>query len=269
MTDTLSIDYSTARPAPAAIKAAGYTGVWRYFSNPGNPKNLTAAEAAALHAAGLGIGVVFESTAQRSLSGAAGGTADGLAAAAQARSVGLPAGAPLLANLADFAATPVQIDTIHDYYFAFRTAIGGYQPGGYGTAYVINQLVAAGAEGLWWQNAMDNQGVPGSVVSQHASVYQRVRPTRVIAGAAAGSFDEDVQGFGPSQVSWWMPAARPAVPPAPAAASGTQTGWRFCRRCYALFYSGTGTSGGACPVDGAHDGSGSYVYSLPWRTTPA
>ena len=68
-----------------------------------------------------------------------------------------------------------------------------WQFGGYATGYIISELVAAGAVGLWWQNAMNDAGVPGSVVSPHAGVYQRVTPT--VAHPVAG-VDEDVYGFG-------------------------------------------------------------------------
>ena len=242
MTD-LSIDYSFARPAPAAIKAAGYTAVWRYLGGT-EGKDLTAAEASQLHAAGLGIGCVFESLSQEPLSGAGAGTADGKAAAAQARAIGLPAGAPLLVAVGDFAAIPGQLAPIHAYYHAFRAETGAWQTGGYATSYIIGELVAQGAEGLWWQSAEDDQGVPGSIVNAHTSVYQRVTPTRPrIAGTGPGDYDEDVYGFGPSAVSWWMPAAPdPAGNPAP-----SEGAWRWVvpdgnTESLAAFAAGRGTT---------------------------
>jgi hypothetical protein len=46
-----------------------------------------------------------------------------------------------------------------------------------------------------------------------------------------------------------------------------QNAWRFCSKCRSLFSpSGTDTtvlSGGVCPAGGAHDGSNSYLYTLP------
>jgi len=219
-TPPLAIDYAWARPDPAAIRAAGYTAVLRYLSADPT-KNLSAAEAAALLEAGLGIGLIWETTAQRSQSGAEAGAADGEAAVAQARALGFPAGGLLLANLGDFAAAAADLAEIHDYYYAFRRVPRFvYQPGGYGTGWLIDQLVAAGAIGVWWQNAMDDQGVSGSVVSQHASIYQRVTPSRAIAGSQAADFDEDVYGFGPAEPAWWLPApvAPPPPPPPPAPA---------------------------------------------------
>lgn len=213
----LSIDYSYARPAPAAIRAAGYAGVWRYLSGTAK-KDLTPAEAAALHAAGLGIGCIWETTAARALAGAAAGTADGSAAAAQAKAAGLPAGAPLLVAVADFAATAGQLDALMGYYHAWRQETGQWQTGGYATGFVIGGLVARGAQGLWWQNAMDDAGMRGTTVSPHAAVYQRTAPTRVIAGTRAGDWDENV-AVGSPAVAWWRPggpAPAPAPPPVPA-----------------------------------------------------
>ena len=220
MTELLSCDYSLARPSPAAIRQAGYTAVWRYLSGGGNAKDLTESEAVSLHAAGLGIGTIWETTGTRALDGAAAGAGDGAAAAKQARSLGQPYGTPLLANVGDFAATPAQIPAIHAYYYAFRQEVLDWQFGGYATGFIINALVAAGAIGLWWQNAENDSGVSGSDVSSYASVYQRVTPTKTIPGVAAGGWDEDVYGFGPAVPRWWGPAA-PAPAPAPVPAPVT------------------------------------------------
>lgn len=212
----LAIDYAWARPDPAAIKAAGYDAVLRYLSADPT-KNLTPGEAAALHAAGLGIGLIWETTAQAALGGGPAGAADGAQAVGEAQALGLPEGCLLIANLGDFAATADQLAAIHAYYYAFRRVPGfSYQPGGYATGYIIEQLVAAGAIGVWWQNAIDDQGVSGSVVADHASIYQRRTPTLTIAGTAPGDFDEDVWGFGPSpSPAWWMPSPPPPPPPPP------------------------------------------------------
>lgn len=48
----------------------------RYVSTPGNPKNVTPAEVIAYKQAGIGLGIVFESVADRVLGGRANGEAD-------------------------------------------------------------------------------------------------------------------------------------------------------------------------------------------------
>lgn len=205
MTDQLSIDYAFARPAPPAIHAAGYMGVWRYLSTDAS-KNLSKTEAAGLHAAGLGIGCVWETTATRALGGEAAGAEDGVASAAQATAVGLPHGCPLLVNIGDFAATPSELGVIHSYYFGWRQATKPWQTGGYGTRYLIDSLFARGARGLFWQNAMDDQGVKGNTISPHAGLYQRIAHTRpLIAGSKPGDYDENITVNG-AAINFWMPA---------------------------------------------------------------
>lgn len=215
MSDLLSLDYDTARPASyAAVKAAGYTAVWRYLDGGSVPgKSLTPAEAAEIHGAELGIGLIWETVATRALGGGPAGSTDGRAARGQALGIGVAPGSPVLANLGDFQATAAQIGAIHAYYYGFRTALGPYQPGGYATGYIIDQLVAGGAIGLWWQNAMDDGGLAGSVVSPHASVYQRTGHTHTIAGFPDSDWDEDAFGLGPDRPHWWMPGAPPPPPP--------------------------------------------------------
>ena len=40
-----------------------------------------------------------------------------------------------------------------------------------------------------------------------------------------------------------------------------QNNWRFCRKCFSLWFNGFPTNG-VCPAGGAHDGSGSWDYCL-------
>lgn len=227
MTDQLAIDLSIARPAGRAIAAAGYSAVIGYVSGGlqlgGRPKDLDALYIADLQAAGLGVGLIWETSATAALGGGNQGAIDGARAVAEARSMGFPAGALLLANLGDFAAAASQIPLIHDYYYAFRRVPGfNFQAGGYATGYIIDQLVAQGAEGCWWQNAMDDAGELGSVVSAHASIYQRTQHTRpLIAGCAPGDYDEDVYDMptSPARPAWYYPAPTPAPAPPPPAPS--------------------------------------------------
>src|SRR5207302_9972984 len=83
------IDYAWGRPKPASIAAAGYTFVARYLSHDAG-KNLTKAEADKLLVAGLDIVTVWETTADRAKSGAAGGQVDGAKAKGQAEARGAP-----------------------------------------------------------------------------------------------------------------------------------------------------------------------------------
>lgn len=214
MAGLLAVDYAWVHPDPGAIAADGYSAVIRYLSTDPT-KDISTAEASALHAAGLGVGVIWESTGQRALGSTVAGQADGAETAARLRTLGAPAGMPVLVNVGDWAVEPAQLGAITAYYFAFREQLAEYQPGagGYGTGYVIKALAANWPSDIWWQNAIDNQGVPGSVVVDEASIYQRTRPTKPLAGVA-GSYDEDAYGFGRrASLSWWFTA--PSAPPPP------------------------------------------------------
>lgn len=218
MTDLLAVDYAWAHPDPQAIRAAGYTAVIRYVSTDPT-KDLGSAEAQSLGAVGLGVGLVFETEAQRAYGSTIAGSTDGAMMAGRLRQLGAPTGTPALVNVGDWAVLSSQVSAVESYYAAYRQSLGEYQSGagGYGTGGIITYLSASYPDDLWWQNAIDDLGQSGSVVSQSASIYQRVRPTLTIPGAA-GQYDENVYGFGPRPViSWWQPgAAQPAPSPPPA-----------------------------------------------------
>ncbi len=84
------VDYSFTHPVPARIKAAGYVGVMRYLSPGPNAKNLTTAERDALLAAGLSIGVVWETVANRAAQGFDAGAHDAQVANGQADGLAIP-----------------------------------------------------------------------------------------------------------------------------------------------------------------------------------
>lgn len=109
----LGFDYSAGRIAPAALLAAGCTTVFRYVSTPGNPKNITVSELAELEAAGIGVGLVYETTATWMLGGYNAGVAAAKSARAQATAAGYGPGARIW-YAADFDATPAQVATIID-----------------------------------------------------------------------------------------------------------------------------------------------------------
>lgn len=210
----LAIDFAGARPSPAAIAYAGYEVVLRYLSGYAW-KDLTAAEADTYVAVGLGIGLVWETTGARALDGAAAGAVDGATATAMARAVGAPAGTPLLANIGDFAAAGSQIDQIAAYYTAFGSPViaAGYIRGGYATGFIIDALAGRGYTGVWWQNAMNDAGQPGSTVSPNAAIYQRTAPTKSITGTPPDAYDEDV--IVKPVWYWGQPKPAPAPQPTP------------------------------------------------------
>ncbi len=111
------VDYAWGRPDPTAIRQAGYLFALRYLATGGpsvSGKVIGLAERQALHAAGLGVGLVWETYANRPLEGTAAGNADGLAARAQAKALGFPDGFPIFGAV-DFNPPSSQYPTIAAY----------------------------------------------------------------------------------------------------------------------------------------------------------
>jgi hypothetical protein len=141
------LDYSFARPDPAKIKAEGFGGVMRYLSHSAS-KNLTAGERDALYAQGLGIGLVWETTANRALDGYNAGVADAKDALAQASALNFN-GVIYLA--VDFDATPQQQDAINNYINGAKSVGGDRIAAAYGGYWVIKRLFDAGIIKWGWQ----------------------------------------------------------------------------------------------------------------------
>lgn len=111
------IDYAWGFPDPAAVKAAGFSFVMRYFSHD-TGKNLDPEEARALTKAGIWIGVVWESTANRAIQGYNAGKQDAKDALAQATACQMSGDRPI------FFAVDFDAETNHD-----LMAIGDYLDG--------------------------------------------------------------------------------------------------------------------------------------------
>ena len=160
---TLILDYSFARPNPAAMKAAGYSGVMRYLSYD-STKNLSKTEAIGLHAAGLDIGLVWETTATRAGEGSIAGAVDAIAAEAQATALGYPADAVIFYGV-DYDAAPQAVAP----YFAGVKSKARRPVGVYGSKRVVEGVAAP-----WkWQACAWSAGL----VSTQAHLYQRLHAT--------------------------------------------------------------------------------------------
>ena len=106
----IGADY-TERIDPAALKAAGIAVVFRYLSNPGWPKNLTAAEARELLAAEIAIVLNYETNATFMLGGYSAGQACARSARSQATALGAPPTTRIYYS-ADFDVTATQIPQV-------------------------------------------------------------------------------------------------------------------------------------------------------------
>jgi len=153
---TTAYDYSSSPIAPAALLADGVRTVMRYVSTIGNPKNITAAEYAELAAAGITVGLVYETSADWMLGGYGAGYAAARSARAQASAAGYPTSHRLW-YAADFDASSVQINVVLG---ALRGAADAEGSQGlvavYGGYAVVEAAVAAGYQAPWQTVAWSN-----------------------------------------------------------------------------------------------------------------
>jgi len=122
MTWIEGIDAAWSRPTPAQVVAAGKHFIVGYVSHD-VLKNLTRDECLAYLDAGIAVGLVWETTRERSLSGRAGGIPDGIEARRQARAIGFPDSRPIGFTV-DFNATAQQLESlVGPYGTAFREGV--------------------------------------------------------------------------------------------------------------------------------------------------
>ncbi len=196
------VDYSFGRPDPVELRRLGYRFAVRYISpTVSNPKNVTAAEIAALHAAGVGVLLVWESTATRPFAGAAAGAADGKASAAWCSRLGYPSGVPVMAAV-DTDVTASTLAKVLAYLDAFAAEVAPWPLGVYADTDVIEAM--AGRSVLNWKpNARAWSTKPSSLVhvQQHAST------------SLAGAVVDTNTALRPFPV--WLPSSDPTpiIPP--------------------------------------------------------
>lgn len=198
----LVIDESWTKIDPAQAKAAGYSGMIGYLSNDPS-KNITAAIAAAWHALGMSISVVWETTANRSASGAVGGMQDLHAATAQAVAAGIPRTAAIY-YATDFDASPAQVDP----YYAAIGQGSTYGTGCYGGQRIVDAMTGSRVR-YGWQTSAWSSGI-----SPKANIYQRLSHTLPPIGGSGAGYDEDVVL---SAAGLWYPDTHPPIPPIPPA----------------------------------------------------
>ena len=182
------IDYSTARPSMATLKAAGVTAVGRYIgwdSVPGFAsigKNITRAEAGHLLGAGFEIFLAFEYAADAALQGHVQGSKDGHLATEQLHGLGAPRDmAAYFAvdfDLRDYAPSSSnpekKLGPVADYFAAIRALRPAYQVGGYGGYWAVSRLLDAGLIDLAWQaSAWSPRNKDGSVKFDERAVLRQ------------------------------------------------------------------------------------------------
>ncbi|WP_433563288.1 DUF1906 domain-containing protein [Nocardia sp. CA-151230] len=164
------LDYAAGRPAPSAIRAAGYDFVIRYLSDGGPTlpgKLLTPAEADGLRAQGISIVSNWETTAARMLDGYGAGVTDARAALAQVLRCGGRADRPIYFS-ADFDATPQQQVPIDAYLDGAASVIGRANVGIYGGYWPVSRALDDGTATWAWQTVAWS----GGNIDPRIAIYQ-------------------------------------------------------------------------------------------------
>ena len=144
------VDYSWGRPRPGVTAGQGYRFACRYLSYDTTGKNLSAAEAQALIAAGLDIVCVWETSASEALGGYAVGAQSAGDAQSLAVACGMPSGRPIYFAV-DFDATPGQQAVLDAYFDGVASVLGRGRTGAYGGYYPIQRLFDGGKIAYGWQ----------------------------------------------------------------------------------------------------------------------
>lgn len=144
------IDYATKTPSAKILKEkGGVKFVCRYVSTESNPKNISVDEVKDLHGAGVDIVIVFETTANRALSGFKAGASDAHAARQQTAAVGLPNTAIYFA--VDFDMAPAQEAAVKAYFEGVVSVLGKKKAGVYGGYRAVSVVQGSGIVKYGWQ----------------------------------------------------------------------------------------------------------------------
>jgi hypothetical protein len=185
MTD-MFVDLCAGEPAPAAVLAAGYTGVIGYLY-PGLDASFSTETAHRCRDIGLDVLLVWRASARRELAGDHGGGQDGTFAEQMALIRDYPPACAIYASIG-LDASPSDLPAVNDYLRGFAAACA-HPVGVFGSARVVESVLASGAAGYGWQT----QAWSGAYVSERAHLYQRVSRRRPrIVGLAPETYHENV-----------------------------------------------------------------------------
>lgn len=135
------------------LKRSGVRFVCRYIAPPGNVsydwKRITKTEADAIRKAGLGLVLVFESSASRALGGLAAGRSDAASAQAECKRLGL-ADVPVYFAV-DFDAQAADMEKVKGYIAGAAAGLGKQRTGIYGGIRPVAGVLGAGLCHYAWQ----------------------------------------------------------------------------------------------------------------------
>lgn len=223
--ETAGVDFSAARPVPAALAADGFRFIVGYLKPTGisgapHPWELRATDLASYRGAGLGVLAVYESTGDTWRSAGAAGVLDGRTAVARAAAIGYPAGCPVFAAVDSDPGAYAFTAAAYLAAFVDTVEAAGWHGGGYGSLSVVEALEQMRPAALRWQTA----GWSGGNLSPHAHLYQRAntRNWPVIAGTDENIVCAPLPCYGglllPGGAGLQAPAPAPAPAPVPAPA---------------------------------------------------
>lgn len=185
------LDYSSARPDPDQMVAAGVKAVCRYIAGMNNltrPKILTVAERDRLWNAGLAIILNWEQDAGGALQGGTVGKIHGTNAADMAAGLDYPKDLPIAVSV-DVGVSANQLPAVADYFYQFKAACP-WPLTVYGGTFVGDYLVGAGfADGIWQASASSWSPRPSEHVflKQHYGAHH----TETVRWTAVGQTDDN------------------------------------------------------------------------------
>jgi hypothetical protein len=184
-------------PDPAALAAARKAFDCVYL------KDTTRADVDALHAAGLGVYLIGESTGRRSLLGSGAGQTDAVAYLAQAAALGAPPEAAIIIAEVDFDAQPAELATIVAYYHGAQS-VAGTRTWGYGGYLAVKALF----DSRVITGALQTYGWSGTPTSWDGRAQlQQYSNAQVIAGTGV-DLDRAMTGGLPGA---WLPPTSPTA----------------------------------------------------------
>lgn len=208
------LDYSTNHPPIQAIVDGGYEFVCRYLYGHLPGKAITAAEVTALHAAGLGIVLNWETVPSRALGGLIAGQEDAHAARGYADHLGAPDSVPIYFSV-DFDDQSGQDSMVAAYLHGLTQYLPPERIGVYGGLHVVSFARATGLVRWFWQTYAWSHGhwMAGNNIEQ----YQN--------GTDLAGGQVDLNRAPSLNPGAWFPMAVPN-PPAPSATVIADTVWR-------------------------------------------
>lgn len=162
----------TAQPLSAEnarkLKDLGYDFAIRYLVPHSYGKTIKKEEMANILNAGMMLGLVWETTANRANSGAASGLQDGKCAKELAESMGVPHDA-IIYFAVDYSPAADDYARIASYMIAAECAVRPYRLGIYGSYFVVEAMSAQSIGAAYWQCV----GWSGGKWSKAATIEQR------------------------------------------------------------------------------------------------